>query len=238
MDWEDRSVLEASSWRLASELARRHPGTTRLIRTHPGGGQYDCLCLIGRQADQGNVQLNRNGRIHVLQRFDEQPIQGFDPVGWDEYLRSDPRLFLARLEDAAGLRAPDHVPPATPETLTYRLLAAITVTAMKSVHPMGVEMGYIDSSGSDSGPNEALRNFTGIPPDLLRAQADDLFGEPGYRFWIVTRDAVPVLAVEQGDGTAWTTHRHQGVDLMRLYEDSRRNVVVTALEMLRMVDTV
>src|SRR5437588_367965 len=35
----DRSVVEAASWRLASELVRRHPTALRLIRGHPGGGQ-------------------------------------------------------------------------------------------------------------------------------------------------------------------------------------------------------
>ena len=39
--WENRSVLEAASWRLASELVRRHPDTVRLTGAHPGGGQSD-----------------------------------------------------------------------------------------------------------------------------------------------------------------------------------------------------
>lgn len=56
MEWNDRSVLEAASWRLASELVRRHPDTTRLIRAHPGGGQSDCLWLVAsRQAVEVGV---------------------------------------------------------------------------------------------------------------------------------------------------------------------------------------
>ena len=34
-------MLEAASWRLASELVRRHPDTVRLTGAHPGGGQSD-----------------------------------------------------------------------------------------------------------------------------------------------------------------------------------------------------
>lgn len=62
MEWIDRSVLEAASWRLASELARRHPDTTRLIRAHPGGGQYDCLRVMPTAGDKGDVQLTATAR--------------------------------------------------------------------------------------------------------------------------------------------------------------------------------
>ncbi len=37
------SVVEAASWRLGSELVRRHPHHLVLLRTHPGDGQHDCL---------------------------------------------------------------------------------------------------------------------------------------------------------------------------------------------------
>jgi hypothetical protein len=62
MEWINRSVLEAVSWRLASELARRHPATTRLSRTHPGGGQSDCLWLMPTPGEAG-TRLNTHGMI-------------------------------------------------------------------------------------------------------------------------------------------------------------------------------
>ena len=40
-----RQLLEAASWRVVAELVRRHP-TIRVIETHPGGDQYDCLQLL------------------------------------------------------------------------------------------------------------------------------------------------------------------------------------------------
>ncbi len=94
------------------------------MRTHPGGGQYDCLTITGTRGDGGTIQLNRNGTIQIHERFDGQPASGWDATGWDEYLRSDPRDFLDRLERAAGLPRPDHVPPSDPTTLTYRVLPA------------------------------------------------------------------------------------------------------------------
>lgn len=231
-------MLEAASWRLASELARRHPITTRLIRAYPGGGQYDCLWLMPTTGDKGDVQLNRNGTIHVLERFDGRPVAGFESVEWDEYLRADPREFLHRLEVAAGLPSPDQVPAATPATLTYRVLAAIASTAVKSVHPIDIQLGFIDSSGYGGGQNPALTDFAVIPAELLRPREDDMFGEPGYRFWVVLRDDVPVLALEQREALAWTTHHDLAYSVMDLYQESRRSLLVTALKLLRRVDQI
>lgn len=237
-EWVDRSVLEVASWRLASELARRHPGAMRLIRGHPGGGQSDCLWFLPTVGTNGDVRLNREGTIQVLERFDGRPENDWEPTEWDEYLRAEPREFLHRLEVAAGLPVPQHVPAATPTTLTYRVLAAIASTAVKSVHPIEVQLGYFDTSGYGGGPNKALDSFPAIPPELRRAADDDLYGEPGYRFWIVLRDDVPVLAFEQDAGLAWTQHNDATFSVMDLYEESRRHLLVTALKLLRKADQV
>lgn len=236
MEWIDRSVLEAVSWRLASELVRRHPDTTRLIRGHPGGGQSDCLWILPTVAEHGDIRLNRHGTIQVPERFDGRPADGWRPTEWDAYIGADPREFLNRLEVAAGLPSPQHVPATTPTTLVYRLLAAIASTAIKSVHPIEVQAGFIDTAGYGGGPNEALDAFSAIDPELRRPRADDFYGEPGYRFWMVVRDDVPVLAFEQREGLAWTQHHDETFPLIGLYEESRRHLLVTALKLLRTVD--
>ena len=236
MEDSDRSVIEAASWRLASELGRRQPGDLRLIRGHPGGGQSDCLWLLPLTSERGDVRLNRVGTIQVLDRFDGRPADAWRPTEWSEYVFADPRAFLERLERAAGLSAPPQVPSATPTTLTYRVLAAIASTAFKSVHPIEIQEGFIDSSGYGSGPNDNLAAFP-IPAPHLARRPDDLFGEPGYRFWIVVRDQTPVLAVDQEDALAWTRHDPTPIRLMSLYETSGRNLVPTALEVLHRVDT-
>jgi hypothetical protein len=237
-EWIDRSVLEAASWRLASELVRRHPRTTRVIHTHPGGGLYDCLTITSPTGDGGTVHLNRNGTIQVHARFDGRPDEDWEPTDWDDYLRADPRDFLDRLERACGLPTPAHVPSSRPATLTYRLLAALAATAVKSVHPIEIHSGQLDTSGYDSGPNLALDSFSGIPEERRRAQDDDLFRQAGYRFWIVLRDHVPILAFDQEVGMAWTQHHGEGFDVMDLYERSRHNVLIVALELLRLADNV
>lgn len=231
----DRTVIEAASWRLASELLRRHPATLRLIRGHPGGGQSDCLWTLPLAGEHGDVRLNRVGTIQILDRFDGRSPVDWRPTEWSEYLLADPRSFLIELERDAGLTAPVRVPRATPTTLTYRLLAAIAAMAFKSVHPVEIQQGFIDSSGYDAGANENLERFP-IDSERLYSRSDDFLGEARYRFWIVVRDGVPVLAIDQADGFAWTRHDPAPIDIMSLYDATGRRLLISALEVLRRVD--
>jgi hypothetical protein len=231
----DRSVIEAASWRLASELVRRHPATTRIRHTQPCSGQYDCLTITSATGVKGHIDLNREGRIHLLQRFDGEPGDQREPIEWDEYLQADPRAFLDELERAAGLPTPTHVPPSTARTLTYRVLAALAATAFKSVHPIEIQPGYW-ANDLGSGPNAALDSFPAIPDELPRSERDDPHGTAGSRFWVVLRDHVPILAFEEDEGMAWTPHFDDSVDVEDLFNRSRRNVLVVTIELLQMAD--
>ena len=238
-EWVDRSVLEAASWRLATELIRRHPDSTRLIRGFPGGGQNDVLWIQARESyEKGDLRLNRDGTIQVVKRFDGRSSDTWQPTSWDEYLRADPHDFLISLEAAAGLPRPGQVPATSPTTLVLRILAAIASTAVKSVNAMDIQSGYIDTAGYGGGPNTALGAFPAIPADLVRPRDDDFCGQPGYRFWIVVREGNPILALEQTEGLAWTRHHDVAFRLMGLYEESRRHLLVTALKLLRRVDQI
>lgn len=230
-----RAAIEAASWRLASDLVRRHPRSTRIVHTHPGGGQYDCLTITSPTATGGVIQLNRNGSIQVHQRFAGREEGGWMPVGWHDYLASDRRSFVARLESAAGLPSPRRSPPATATTLTVRVLAELAATAEAADVALEIQAGYIDSSGG-GGPNSTLDAFTGIPSSLRDRRPSDLFGQPGYRFWLVQRSGRPILAFEQDQGLAWTVRSSVGVDLLAIYRRSRHDVAVTAFALLRMVD--
>lgn len=239
MEWADPSVLEAVSWRLASELVRRHPDSTRLIRAFPAHG-YDLLWIqAASNIEKGDIRLNRNGTIQVHKRFDGRPpAEDFGATEWDAYLRADPHDFLLALEASAGLAKPTQVPATTPTTLVYRIFAAIASTAVKSVHPIDIQSGYINTDGYGGGPNPVLDTFPSIPNGLRHPKAGDFDDEPGYRFWIVHRDGKPVLVVEQTEALAWTRHHDVAFPLMGLYEESRRHLLVTALKLLRRVDHV
>lgn len=228
MQWPDPTIIEAASWRLASEFVRRHPTRTRLIRAFPGGGQYDVLWVLDTKGGAGDIRLNREGTIQVHGRFDGAPDIDWAPTSWDDYLRADPSSFLEQLERAAGLASPTSVPSVTPTSLTYRVFAALTATAAKSVHPITIDLGYIESSGmGGSGPNPLLDGF-GVPPALRQPRADDLFGEAGYRFWIALRDRKPMFVIEQSSATAYFAGTSHAVDLMALYRHSRRDVTFVA----------
>lgn len=226
------TVTEAASWRLGSELVRRHPGILRLTLTAPGSGIYDCLSLTAQSGGPGSIQLNRVGSIHAAQRFDGEPCQEWNPT-WSEYLNAEPVAFLRRLEASVGLPSPNHAPPTTPTTLTYRILAQLAAIAFKSTGTIKIEEGFIDTAGAGGGPNPDLVKFPAIAPDLLRPRPDDYFGEPGYRFWIVYRKGVPWLAFEQDTGLAWGAHRPDVVSTMALYDQVGRDVTMATLEVLR-----
>ncbi len=179
--------------------SRRHRGDWRVswcvvtqngrdcVRTHPGGGQYDVLQIVDPKDGPGAIMLNRNGTIQIHGRFDGAGAPPWDATEWADYVAADPREFLGRLESAAGLKAPGVTPRATPTTLTYRVLAAIAATAVKTVHPIEIEHGYIDTSGYGGGPNRVLDQFS-VSAALTAVRDDDLFGQPGYRFWIAMQE--------------------------------------------------
>lgn len=231
------TVTEAISWRLASELCRRHPKTTRILITHPGGGQYNCLTIINSQGGIGVIQLNRSGTIQVHQKFDTDRPSDWRVTEWSEYLASDPLEFLERLENSSGLNPPRDVPASIPRTLTYRVLAALTATAIMTVRPLEVKSGFIDTSDGGGGPNGALKLFDAIPEKLLRLRPTDLYGEPGYRFWILTRAGVPILVIEEETATGWVQHRKTAIDLKKVFTRHHRNPQLVAFELLRRVDT-
>jgi len=225
-------VIEAASWRLASELMRRHPNGARLFRGHPGSGQYDVLWIVGVPNPGVDVRLNRTGTIQVHGRADGGREIQWQPTSWIEYLGSDSRAFIQRLEAAAGWPGPAEVPPSTPETLTYRVLAALAAMGTKTVHPIGIAQGYIDTSGYGGGPNTALRDFS-IPSHLTDVRSEDFYGEPGYRFWLPCRDGAPFAAIEQTSATAWFLNRSAHLDLRMAYRELHKEPALVAAEVLR-----
>jgi hypothetical protein len=229
--FQDRTVIEAASWRLASELMRRHPNEARLIQGHSGGGQYDLLWILGLDNSRLDIRLNRTGTIQVHGRADGSPHIDWAPTPWREYLEAEPRTFLTKLERAAGWTAQNNVPSSTNITLTYRVLATLASFGMKTVHPIVIEMGYIDSSGMGGGPNQWLNEFD-VPLKLRDRREDDFYGEPGYRFWIAHRDRTPLFAIEQTSATAWFVGSGASVDLMTSYRQNHKELPIVAALLL------
>lgn len=223
MNESSRQLLEIASWRVIAEMVRRHPGIC-VIETHPGGGQYDCLELLlpidGRDIPGARITLNRLGSVHYW------PVSGDSNLTWttfwSEYLAAgDPLEIITRLETIASLKSPGTLPPSTPAVVTYRFIAAFLSQAVFGRQMWECRSGVLDTSGEE--PTLRHEWFDSCPKaegHLRHRQEEDLFGQPGYRFWFLVRDNAPALCLET-TGHAWDT---SGVrfDLVKLYQARHR----------------
>ncbi|WP_214403721.1 TY-Chap2 family putative peptide chaperone [Pseudonocardia lacus] len=219
-----RFVL-AQSWWIASELVRRHPHL-RLIETHPGGGQYDCLTLLdSRSASPGSlVDLNRAGSIHIKDGARE-------PLDWNTvFAARGGHDIIRRIEAAAGLHPSVPAPPTGPTALTYRVLARILTSLVDDRRTWDARNGQLDSSGHDCGRRSELDRFPSVVEALRDILPDDLFGEPAYRFWILLRDTDPVAVLD----TNGRLHlpAEPPAELLAVYKGSGRSLTTTVAEML------
>ena len=78
--------------------------------------------------------------------------------------------------------------------------------------PIMIEQGFIDSSGYGGGPNTSLERFS-TPAALVEGRPDDLFGEPGYRWWLACRGREPFVALEQSSASASFVDRPGAFDV-------------------------
>jgi len=205
----------AIAWTVLAEVIRRH-GESRnlhLLETHPGGGQYDCLTLLGLEAgcddvygggcQTGSANLNIcSGRLRVFHRFvsadDADAAKGsgsaFDVVS--AYLEAeDPADVIDRICRLLGLSPqPERPGPTTRRILTVRLLAKMRTRYAFERRGLRYRMGYHDSSGYGSGILPDLRLFEW-------ALRDDLTDKRGCRISEEGRAALCWLLYSEGSST-------------------------------------
>ena len=222
-------LLEVLSWRLASGIVRRFPSDLQIVETHPGGGMYDCLTIVpiegGFRTGGGRIDLNRVGSVHVPHRFDNG-VEGPSPFAqWRDVLATDDvRLFADSLCTAAGLRTPSQLPASTSRSLVYRFLSSFLGTTVFTSNLWRPESGYADSSGAvGSDIRQEYFDLFPLAAERLRVVvAADLLNQPAYRFWFLTLDGEPQLALET-TGVAWTRNGEQ-FDLSALYAERGRRI--------------
>jgi hypothetical protein len=197
------NLIEAASWRLAATLVRRHPDLN-LMKMHPGGGQYDVLCIYSDEAllaapgipvASTRISLNRVGRIHVESRADGRPVS-IEPVAWSDFL-TNPMEVVERVEHEAGLPQPEIAPLSRPAA-TYIAIAGLAGLGAFA-EGFQIEAGFIDASNG-SGPAEWWPEMESLAPDLTRPRLhethehkQDLLRQPGYRFWKIQRGSFEVI---------------------------------------------
>lgn len=220
-----RQLKEIASWRIATELIRRHPTKLALIETHPGGGQYDCLTVIKRQLGPdrsaiGLLDMNRMGSVHVHRAYDRELPE---PMRWGDFWSEmtevdDPKLLLDRVEQALGLSHRGKPPISKGEVLAYRVISALLSTTAYGRVRWECRNGYVDSSGGDGGPRGDY--FAEFPVTLawLEKTPEMPFGIPQYGFWFLVRDEDPLLCFHvTGQVTDHIGNAHALVPLYQSY---------------------
>ena len=207
------------SWRLVAELWRRFPDRFRLIETHPGGGQYDCLSLVTRGPEPVTVlDVNRVGSLHVT---GAGGAAGGSWRDWpDRILGSSGPEFLDEVTRALGLTVPRRLPASTPSTVAYRFVAEFLTHSVGRREAWECRNGYCDTSGWGGGPREDwFSRLPHVPVAERPPRAAAFLGEPAYHYWFLLREGVPELCLGD-DGTAYAGDG-AAHDLFGLYRRKR-----------------
>ncbi|WP_309065544.1 TY-Chap2 family putative peptide chaperone [Microbacterium sp.] len=229
--WDVPPAVLARSWWLAAEVVRRHPELI-IYEMHPGGGQYDILCVAApaqlspaATSSAGRILLNRAGSIQV------EGVPGF-AAGWEHVLLdADPFHRVLQLESMAGLVPPARTPKATSRSLSYRLLATATTLFAHDRRGWDVRSEFVDTSGEEPFRAERIMRFPSAVADLTTTPRLGIYGEPHSHFWALMRGEEPIAIVSM-EGRLYP---RQGavVDLETAYAKSgrrMRRVVATLLK--------
>ena len=177
-------LKRALAWWIAAEMIRRHPNEIRAIETHPGGGQYDCVSLYRRHAEDALVaHMNLEGHITHESWFGnpggESDSGVADPrLNWLEVLAAKDRrkYVIEALEGVCGFTSPSKTPQTAKKSIGPRLIARFAGTAF-TTRTWHIRNAVHDSAGMRSGVNAWVRDIDGQRFESLET---DLLGEPYY----------------------------------------------------------
>jgi hypothetical protein len=134
---------------------------------------------------------------------------------------------VSEIENRARLAPPETDARPTVETAVYQLIAQLLAGGTSLGLNLQCRNGYLDSSSGSCRRDEYFTRFPGARDRLARTQADDLLGEPAYRFWFLLADDEPLICLET-TGSVWT---RQGItiDLTRVTREGVSDPVAVAL---------
>lgn len=193
-------LRQALSWKLLSELHRRHPGEFTVIETHPGGGQYDCLTLLS--GNQTIAHLNRVGSF-TLSSGESIPWEDL----WPECLTDGGIAgVLDRMSEVCRFPVPAQLPSTGPETLVYRIMAGVSAALIFEKDPWEWRNGQMDSSEWDDQAHrdQWFEAFPGAKEAARVGSPDQPFGNPKYGFWFLLKNDQPMVCLSK-TALCWDT---------------------------------
>ena len=193
------SLVELASRTLATELMRRAPKVLRIVETHPGGGQYDCLSIIRTDPNLHLCAFNRLGSFTAFGRFDAGHVCSSQIDVWDRIARGDStRTLVDETCRILHLPGPSPLPAATPVSLTYRVITAMLRTKTFSPVRWCCLNGFHDSSGFegcgirrdlfDPFPTVQVPSSSETSKDSVLSRAAD--------FWFLCCEDEPIICLE------------------------------------------
>lgn len=187
---------------------------------------YDCLCVL--DGTHPVSELNRQGRLHIG-RMDGQPSASVSMDVWPRLATGEtPRVILDEWCRHIHLPVPIPLPPGTPASLTYRIIAACLKQRIFDAGTWRCVNGFLDTSGWSGGVRDELfARFPGARARLRVAEHDDVLQAPAYRFWFLVRDEEPEVCLET-TGTSWLPNGSSH-DLVTEYRRDRNMHATAAL---------
>ena len=191
-------LVELASWTLATEVMRRAPEVLRIVETHPGGGQYDCLSIIRTDRDFHLCALNRLGSFTAFKRFDSGHDCSSQIDVWDRIARGDStRTLVDEICRTLHLPGPSPLPAATPVSLTYRVITAMLRTKTFSPVRWRCLNGFL---ASGFGGSEIRRHlFSSFPtvqiPSSSETSKDSVLSRAAD-FWFLCCEDEPIICLE------------------------------------------
>jgi hypothetical protein len=215
--------IEAQSWWIVSELARRHPQLVVAETSHPEVGSslvvYDPNYVVNIQ-----VIFNRAAGIHI-------PSQPDFEVTWPEVFAAvSPHDVVKKIEDALGISVAGAAPPTTERTIVYRVIARVLATVVDDRHSWMMRGERPDDQDVLEGLDWAgdLNNFDTLEETMVRWAIDavnrTLAPQGTCRLWVLLRDLTPVVAFD----LYGNAHTEGGkTHLLSTYQDSRGSITGT-----------
>ena len=191
--------INALSWRVASELARRDPAVFIGLTGHSGGAsQADALMLTNGAGITYEARRRGSGFSACVDQGD------YLMIPWDRALQmQSARDIAVALEISAGVHLPSKAPASSGRALGYRLIASILEMTLGDRRSWQV---YETEGGSLAGPREEV---------LARLQNYE------DTRWVLRRDEEPVAMV---DNFGFLKVDGNVVDLSARYQELNRSI--------------